>query len=155
MKNVKKKPEDPPCQKCTALCCSYYAVQLDTPTSIEDFENFKWYIIHHNSAIFVDDSQWFLHVKSTCRFLLPNGFCGIYEIRPKICREYGWDDDKNVHCDFTTRDEEHDYYFSTPEEIDTYVKKRFPHSTRLPETVPSYEKLYIKNLNALRQNHAG
>ena len=75
------------CGGCTALCCSYFALEIDTPDEPADFENLRWYIIHQDVQIFVDDETWYLQIFRKCTWLDGNK-CGNYENRPQICRDY-------------------------------------------------------------------
>ncbi|MCU0231484.1 MAG: hypothetical protein MUC67_08915 [Acidobacteria bacterium] len=50
-------PDGPPCHRCVALCCRYYALEIDAPEDEEDFEQIKWYLIHGKSWVFVDDGH--------------------------------------------------------------------------------------------------
>lgn len=134
MKSVKELPtavpvqiDGPPCHKCTALCCRYYALEIDTPEDREDFEALKWYLIHKNSWIWVDDDEWFLQVEQVCRYLGPKNECTIYDRRPQICREYGdpehLEDPDEPLCDYFVQDIAHDLEFRELDEIEAYAEK--------------------------------
>ena len=79
------------CQYCTAKCCRYFALPIDTPESLEDWEFIRWYLLHEGATVFKEDAQWYLLVYSTCKHLQADNRCGIYETRPPICREYSTD----------------------------------------------------------------
>ena len=100
------------CGTCTALCCSYFALEIDTPDEPEDFENLRWYIIHEDVNIFVDDETWYLQIFRKCTWLDGNA-CGRYDDRPKICREYS---DELCDKDGT----ESDLVFRNIEELEAY-----------------------------------
>ena len=58
------------CDHCLpAKCCLYFALEIDTPTSKEDFEDMLWYIAHEKIEIFVEDKKWYLKVLNRCRML--------------------------------------------------------------------------------------
>ncbi len=76
------------CDECAALCCRYFAFPIDNPTCARDFDNIRWYLLHENVVIFVESKQWYMGVMNKCKQLQPDNRCGIYETRPKICREY-------------------------------------------------------------------
>lgn len=81
------------CDKCGGKCCTYVAVELDTPTSTADFEDIIYYMHHRDVKICVvrDDPRsrtWYLQFDARCRYLGPDGRCLIYEHRPKVCREH-------------------------------------------------------------------
>lgn len=103
---------DTKCGRCTALCCSYFALEIDTPTEPEDFENLRWYILHEDTQLFVDDEVWYLQIFRKCQWLDGNK-CGRYDDRPTICREYS--DDL---CD--ADGVESDLAFRSIEELEAY-----------------------------------
>ncbi|MFO0982534.1 MAG: YkgJ family cysteine cluster protein [Planctomycetota bacterium] len=107
---------DPKCGSCTALCCRYFALEIDKPTSERDFDDLRWYLLHEKVSIFVDDGTWFLNIEQQCKALGPDNLCTIYEQRPSICREY-----KNDHCDKDGGD--FDMLFETPEQLLAYQAK--------------------------------
>jgi Fe-S-cluster containining protein len=100
------------CGGCTALCCSYFALEIDTPDEPADFENLRWYIIHQDVQIFVDDDTWFLQINRKCTWLDGNK-CGNYENRPQICRDY-----TDELCDLDGP--ESDLTFRNIEELEAY-----------------------------------
>ncbi len=103
---------DTKCGGCTALCCNYFALEIDGPDEPEDFENMRWYILHQGVQIFVDDDVWYLNIERRCTWLVGNQ-CGNYEKRPTICREY-----TDVGCE---KDEpESDLLFRNIEELEAY-----------------------------------
>ena len=74
------------CKKCRALCCSYFALEIDRPTTRNDFENIRWYISHQRTSVFIQGGRWYLNVKNRCRHLDRAHRCMIYDSRPAICR---------------------------------------------------------------------
>lgn len=100
------------CGGCTALCCSYFALEIDEPDEPDDFENLRWYIIHEDVQIFVDDDVWYLQIMRKCTWLNGNA-CGNYENRPTICREYS-----DELCD--KDGPESDLLFRNIDELETY-----------------------------------
>lgn len=113
-----KKSEVPPerlCEFCDAKCCRYFALPIDKPSTFEEFDYVRWYLLHEGASVFVEDGDWFLLVHSPCKALGPDNRCQIYETRPQICREYS-----------TTRCEYDDLfvfeqYFETPEQVEEYA----------------------------------
>ena len=75
------------CKKCEALCCKYFALEIDKPTTRNDFENIRWYISHQKTSVFIQNGKWHLSVKNRCKHLDSNNHCRIYETRPAICRK--------------------------------------------------------------------
>lgn len=108
------KPGQVLCEFCTAKCCRYFALPIDTPESIEDFEFIRWYLLHDRASVFTEDDTWYLLVHTACKHLQSDQRCGIYETRPQICRDYTTDN-----CEY---DDEwtYDHYFETPEQITEY-----------------------------------
>ena len=112
------------CDHCTAKCCRYFALPLETPTTRRDFDTFRWFMLHQGACLFVDDDTWYLLVYATCRHLQPDQRCGIYETRPQICRAYS-----TRNCEYED-DWTYDQYFETPEQLEEYVEARFPRRGR-------------------------
>lgn len=108
------------CEYCTAKCCRYFALPIDPPESRKDLEFIRWYLLHGQATVFVEESDWYLLVHTVCRHLQDDHRCGIYETRPKICRDYATDE-----CEY---DDEwtYDKYFETPEQIWEYTEALFP-----------------------------
>ena len=76
------------CGYCTnSKCCTYVTQGIDAPRSKHDFEHLLWQVSHEHVKAYKDSDGWCLLFETTCRHLLPNGKCGIYEVRPQICRE--------------------------------------------------------------------
>lgn len=107
------------CEHCTAKCCHYFALPIDEPTERQDFDFIRWYLLHDRATVFVDDGTWFLLVHTTCKHLLPDFRCGIYETRPRICRDY-----TTEKCEFEN-DWCYEQYFETAEQIDEYAEAMF------------------------------
>ena len=75
------------CRFC-ARCCRHVSLEIDVPEDREDFDNIRWYLLHKDVSVFIDDGKWYLEVLKDCMELTGDGRCGIYEGRPDICREY-------------------------------------------------------------------
>ena len=107
------------CEFCTAKCCKYFALPIDTPNEIKDFDFIRWYLLHQYATVFTEDETWYLLVHTDCKHLQSDNRCGIYETRPQICRDY------------TTKDCEYDdlwtydHYFETPEQVQEYCEAIF------------------------------
>jgi Fe-S-cluster containining protein len=127
---VNEPPAEPPCQICPAICCNYFALQIDTPNCLKDFENIRWYLMHQKVHIFVDEGKWYLQVWTQCQHLQGDNRCGIYQTRPLICQEYGEDSEGAVNCHATSEsNNEYDLLFTEPEQLEQYYQawydKRF------------------------------
>ena len=107
------------CEHCTAKCCHYFALAIDTPTVRKDFDFMRWYLLHERATIFVEDETWYLLVYTTCKHLRPDFRCGIYETRPQICRDYTTDE-----CEFED-DWAYEMYFESAEQLDEYADALF------------------------------
>lgn len=102
-------------------CCTYVTHQIDTPKSKADFDYLLWQISHKNMQVFKDEDGWFLSILEPCLHLLPDGGCGIYDVRPMICREHS-----NEYCEFDASTEEgFDLFFDSYDSLNDYCKKRF------------------------------
>lgn len=106
------------CNQCVALCCRYFALALDKPETMRDFEDMRWYILHEDASIFVEDGEWYLQINRKCRALLPDNRCGIYDNRPTICRGY-----KTDGCDWHADAYDYDHVFTDPEQIQRFAKE--------------------------------
>lgn len=104
------------CDHCTAKCCKYFAWPIETPTRRADFDYLRWAMLHARTTFFVSERVWYVLVHTSCKHLLPDNRCGIYETRPQICRTYSTDD-----CEFDDR-YVYDRYFETPEQIAEYAE---------------------------------
>ncbi len=104
------------CDYCSAKCCRYFALSIDRPSELKDFDFMRWYLLHDRATMFVDDENWYLLVHTTCKHLQPDNRCGIYHTRPEICREYSTDN-----CEFDD-DTTYDKYFETAEQVVEYVE---------------------------------
>ncbi len=106
------------CEHCTGHCCKYLALPLDPPATARDFDDMRWYLMHEGVLIFVEDGEWFIQFATRCRNLLPNNMCGIYESRPRICREY-----KAGDCDYIGGDYGYDHLFTHVDQLEAYAKE--------------------------------
>ncbi len=112
------------CDFCPAKCCNYFALPIETPDTREELENIRWYMLHEQVSMFVDDGDWYLMVHTRCSKLRDDNLCGIYDIRPQICRDYSTDN-----CEYDG-DGCYDQLFETPEQIAEYTEALFPASTK-------------------------
>ncbi|NIL98917.1 MAG: YkgJ family cysteine cluster protein [Planctomycetales bacterium] len=114
------KPGEVLCEYCTGKCCRYFALPIETPDEYKDFEYIRWYMLHGETTIFCEDDDWYLMVHNCCDHLLPDNRCGIYETRPRICREYTTDD-----CEYEDQ-WTYDRYWETPEQMAEYAEAVTP-----------------------------
>lgn len=113
-------PNEIPCDHCTAKCCRYFALPIDTPKTWEDFDHLRWYSLHVRISFFVEDGTWYLMVHADCKHIQSDQMCGIYEDRPQICRTYSADD-----CEFDD-DATYEKFFETPEQVWEYAQAVLP-----------------------------
>lgn len=104
------------CEHCTAMCCRYVALPIETPDTFSEFEDIRWYLIHENIAVFIEDDEWFISFHTPCRHIQDDFRCGIYETRPQICRRYTTDN-----CDYHSGDYGWSAHFTSPEHLDAYL----------------------------------
>ena len=119
--NIKVTSENK-CSFCTgSICCTYVTQHLDAPRSKEDFRQLLWQVSHNNIKIYKDDDGWTLLVEGSCQHLQIDGGCGIYDVRPEICRDHS-----NDYCEFDAPSEDgFDLYFENYDDLLKYCKKRF------------------------------
>ncbi len=115
-----RRSEVPPgrslCEYCTAKCCRYFAVQIETPTTWQEFDYIRWFLMHYGAAVFTEQGGWYLLVHSPCKHLRDDNRCGIYERRPNICRQYATDN-----CEYPD-DWVYEQYWETAEQIEEYAE---------------------------------
>lgn len=108
------------CEHCTGHCCKYVALPLDKPKTRRDFEDMRWYLLHENVTIFVEDGDWYVQFATLCRHQQPDNRCGIYATRPTICREYSTEE-----CEYHAGEYEYEHLFTEPEQIEVYARAFF------------------------------
>ena len=117
----KKSKVTPACQRCEGKCCRYFALPIETPEDWDDFDDIRWYLCHRDVTVFVEDDDWYLNVKNTCRYLSEEDFrCQNYELRPHICRKYHTDD-----CDLTGGDYGYELHFMNDKQMEEYMRIKF------------------------------
>ena len=110
------RPGEAPCNHCQAKCCRYFALPIDEPKQWEDFDYIRWYLLHEQSAVFVEDDCWYLLVQNCCRHLRDAHLCDIYDTRPQICRDYTTAD-----CEYDD-DWTYERYWETAEQVEEYAE---------------------------------
>jgi uncharacterized protein len=107
------------CSYCTAKCCRYFALPIETPDTVQDLDFVRWYLLHDRASVFIEDDTWYLLVHTDCKHLRSDHLCGIYETRPQICRDYTTES-----CEYDD-DAVYDMYFETAEQVAEYMEARF------------------------------
>ena len=127
------RPGESLCDHCTAKCCQYFALQIETPESYVDYQFIRWYLFHDLTSVFVDEGKWYVLVHTACEHLRGDNRCGIYDRRPAICRDYTTDN-----CEY---DDSWTYekYFETAEQIEEYAEAVLPpkHKTSIRSPRPN------------------
>ena len=106
----------PLCEQCAALCCRYVALPIDLPESAADFDNVRWYLMHENIHVFVEEGQWYIGFATRCKHLRADNRCGVYETRPRICRTYTTDS-----CEWHGGEYEYEHLFTSAEQLRKYA----------------------------------
>lgn len=109
------------CEQCTAVCCRYIALPIETPKTAADFDDVRWYLIHENVAVFVEDGEWYVLFHTPCRHIQPDHHCAIYLTRPRICRNYS-----HASCDYHSGDYGWEHHFTGPEQLDQFLSENPP-----------------------------
>jgi len=108
------------CHECDD-CCRYIALEIDKPTSINDYQNIVWFLLHKNVHIYIDwKNHWFIEFKSDC-LALKNQLCTIYDARPTMCREY-----QQHECTKYNKNKPEKYHFKDLEMLKRYLRKNKP-----------------------------
>jgi hypothetical protein len=116
------------CGLCTrSHCCTYLTQQIDTPRSMEEFDVLLWQLAHRDVQAYKDEEGWFLLVNNPCLHLRPDGRCGIYETRPKVCREHS-----NEDCEFDglAGADDFELFFPDYASLDAWCRRKFKHWDR-------------------------
>lgn len=108
------------CDHCVGKCCRYFCLEIDTPTTWDDYDSIRWYLAHGQTLVYVDDAKWHLVVFTKCQYLRADNRCGIYHNRPRICRDYS-----EAECEYEV-DWQFDKVFETPEQIWEYAEALLP-----------------------------
>jgi Fe-S-cluster containining protein len=117
------------CDQCAALCCRYVALPIDNPEDVRDYDNVRWYLMHENIHVFVEKKQWYIGFATKCKHLQPDNRCGVYETRPRICRDYTTDN-----CDWHGGTYEYDHLFTSAEQLRVFAENE------LGRPLPKVEK---------------
>jgi len=114
-----KKFNSDKCERCKGKCCRYILVDLPTPRSRLDYNNYAWYLAHEKTAIYIDEGKWYLAVFNKCDYLGEDNRCRVYDKRFQACKDHT---DKN--CEFDS-DFVADIVIRDPFELIEYGEKKF------------------------------
>jgi Fe-S-cluster containining protein len=109
------------CDQCTALCCRYFALPIETPETPQDYDDIRWYLCHKNISVFVEDGDWYINIRNKCKHLSDKDCsCKIYPKRPRICRQYAY-----RNCDKTEGEYDYELHFTNEKQMEEYIKIKF------------------------------
>ena len=108
------------CSYCTAKCCRYFALPIEQPTNVNDWEFIRWFLMHEGATLFKEDDDWYLLMHAVCRNLQSDNRCAIYDTRPQICHDYSVKD-----CEFED-DWLYEQYLETFEQAAEYAEAILP-----------------------------
>ncbi len=115
------------CEMCTGVCCRYVAVPLDDPDDERDIQDIRWFLLHENVAVYIDeDDDWFIEFKTKCKKLGDNNKCTAYETRPTMCREHTMDT-----CEKNGEGDPWVHYFDTEKKFMDYMDKNYKKQTKV------------------------
>jgi len=121
-----EKESDHPCFQCFQ-CCTYVAIEIDTPTTMKEYDYIVWYLYHQGVSIFVDwEGAWYIKFETRCEHLTPLGLCDCYSSRPIICKNFDWRE-----CENRLKSEPADkWLFETSDQFLGWFEKRRPKTFR-------------------------
>lgn len=103
-----------PCDACAA-CCQYVNEFIRAPKEVSALDEIIWYLLHGVRILVDQDGDWSAEVPRPCLKLTPEGWCGIYDERPLMCRNYSPNECER-HID------KYKYMFNNLEEFMNFVK---------------------------------
>lgn len=113
------------CNKCTGLCCRYFALPIETPEDKGDYDDIRWFLSHKDITVFIEDDDWYINIKNKCKHLAPGNGCRIYNKRPRICRGYTVRD-----CDLTEGEYDYELHFTNDKQMEEYIKIKFSNNIK-------------------------
>jgi len=109
------------CDKCTGLCCRYFALPIETPEDKGDYDDIRWFLCHKDITVFVEKGDWYINIKNKCRHLSEkDNHCRIYPKRPRICRQY-----RHADCDYVEGEYDYELHFTDDKQMEEYIKVKF------------------------------
>lgn len=114
------------CDKCTGLCCRYFALPIETPEDKGDYDDIRWYLCHEGISVFVEDGDWYINMDNKCKNLSEENFqCYLYSKRPRICRGYTTKD-----CDMIEGEYDYELHFTDAGQMVEYIKIKFDNNIK-------------------------
>ena len=124
------------CEGCPALCCRYIAVEFDKPADKEDFHHIRWFLMHQNVRVQIDDEgKWYVEFRTPCKNLDEDNLCQIHPSHPnnpggspekydepQICMEHSPEE-----CEFNSDGKDaYEHVFRDNKSFEEYVEKNMP-----------------------------
>ena len=106
------------CAECGAKCCRYFCFEIDEPTDYDGFEDVRWFLLHQDVSVHIDEGDWYISIGNRCKMLGLDDRCQAYDTRPNICRKYA-----PANCDHTGGDYQYDEHFTTAEQLEAYARR--------------------------------
>jgi Fe-S-cluster containining protein len=99
------------------------AIEIDTPTTMKEYDYIVWYLYHQGISVFVDwEGDWFVKFETRCEHLTKEGLCDVYASRPAICKDFDWRE-----CENRVRSEPADkWLFENAEQFLRWFEDRRP-----------------------------
>ena len=129
------------CDKCTGLCCRYFALPIDTPEDKGDYDDIRWFLCHKDITVFVEKGDWYINIMNKCRHLSQkDNRCRIYKKRPRICRYYS-----HKTCDLVEGEYDYKLHFTSDKQMEEYIKIKFDNNVTEKQK-PKKKKIAAKTL---------
>lgn len=107
------------CDGCDS-CCRHIAVKIDKPESKKEFDQIRWFLLHEDVWVFIDnDDSWNLQVNNRCEKLKDDTMCGYYNERPQICLDYS-----SENCERNGDGDSFKVMFKSLEDFESRVEKK-------------------------------
>ncbi|MHC4574362.1 MAG: YkgJ family cysteine cluster protein [Planctomycetota bacterium] len=114
------------CDKCSGLCCRYFALPTDTPEDKGDYDDIRWFLCHKGISVFVEDGDWYISIRNRCKYLSAKDHrCKIYHKRPRICRQY-----RHSNCDYVEGEYKYELHFTSAKQMEEYIKVKFDNNVK-------------------------
>jgi hypothetical protein len=55
------------CDRCAGLCCRYFALQIDNPKTARHYDDIRWYLMHENVVVYIENKKWFVGILKNAR----------------------------------------------------------------------------------------
>ena len=108
------------CEYCTAKCCRYFALPIETPETFEEFEFIRWFLLHDRASVFQEDDDWYLLVHTDLQ--APAGRQPLRHLRNPPANL------PRLHTDNCEYDDDwtYDFYLETAEQVWEYTEAVLP-----------------------------